>query len=81
MVIKPSDYAAPFRDPDVDVINVNLTKKNRIKTMPDVEFAIKTAEEIQKEKGLNLEACTFKGKHREKNDFLFSGKSWLDPEL
>jgi hypothetical protein len=79
MVKRPHDYLKSSPDSDRDTYNLDVAKKKRIKNMPDVNFAIKTATDYTKTLELNLDVCHSLGEDIHFNDFLFSGNSWLHP--
>jgi hypothetical protein len=79
MVINPRDYSKSYTDTDLDNYNINLTKKKRIKNLPDVNFANKVAKHIEEKLGLDLQVCHNLGEDINSNDFIFARDSWLDP--
>lgn len=79
MVIKPLDYGKEMKDPDVLVFNSKAPKKKQIKNMPDVIFANKVAQSLQKNLQFNLKVSHNVDENIDNNDFIFSGEGWLDP--
>ena len=80
MVIIPEDYSAPYKEPDLLLINQGQKKKNKLAVLPDVENARKFAERFCKEMKYKLEVHhSLEEGDGKKDDFIFDFRGWLDP--
>lgn len=79
MVLKPEDYSDSFSDVDLNTQNLGIGKKNRFKALPDVNFAIKVADNFVKNLGLNFQVGHSLGDRVNCEDYLFLGEGWIGP--
>ena len=72
MVIVHEDYSAPYKEPDLLLINQGQKKKNKLAVLPDVENTRKFAQHFCKEKKYKFEVHhSLEEGDDKKEDFIF----------